>query len=158
MARIATVGLLGLLLVVTPAWGQSVILQPGEPAPSEGVFFPKGTVTALVEALRDRETWQAQIEALKSQVVALEQALAEKGEALKAKQEALEAMKLAVAKAEWIDQNWNRVMERYEAIITKLEAHEERLAKRIESLERQRNWALFAGPIGLLLSLIIAAL
>ena len=157
MARVAAVGVL-ILLLAGPAWGQSVILQPGEPAPSEGIFFPSSLVASLVEALRDRETWQAQLEALKAQVVSLEQALMEKDEALKAKQDALDAMKLAVAKAEWIDQNWDRVSGRYEALITKLEAHEARLSKRIESLERQRNWALWAGPLGLLLSLIISSL
>ena len=80
MARVAAVGLL-VLLLVGPAWGQSVILQSGEPAPSEGIFFPSSLVASLVEALRDRETWQAQLETLKAQVVSLEQALMEKDEA-----------------------------------------------------------------------------
>ena len=146
---------------VPPGWTQTtetvqregggLLLRSGEPAPADGVFFTGEGLTRLINALRDRESWQAQIETFKAQVAALEAALANTHEESQAKQQALEAMKLAVAKAEWIDSNWVRITERYEATLARMEAHADRLDKRIDSLEKQRLWLTILGPLGLLL-------
>lgn len=150
------IGLCGAL----PGLGQAqeeprgVFLKSGDPAPSEGVFFSGPALAKLVEALRDRESWQAQVETLKATVHSLELALDNTHRENQDLRQAVEALKGAVAKAEWIDQNWDRIAGRYEAMLARQEKYAEQLAQRVHSLEQQRMWLLFSNPLIALIALL----
>lgn len=152
MGRTATAWVLGLLLLsTTPAWGEfdgSILLRAGELAPVTGVFYAGPALDRLTEALRDRENWKAQLDTLRAQVKALEDALAAEQHENIALKEALDAQKIIVAKAEFIDQHWERIMGRYEELIKRLDA-------RITTLEWQRALSMVLGPLMLLFGLWI---
>lgn len=145
------------LILCTNAWGEPQLLAPGDPVPEAGVFYSGESLEKLVEALRDRETWKAQIEAFREQVQALEEALvAARGETADLKA-ALEAQKLALAKAEVLEKNWDKIMGRYEDLLQKMDAYAALLEQRVAGLERQRNLALLANPVVMIFTLLLGA-
>ena len=138
-----------MLSLMAPALGQeSQMLQQGEPAPSDGVFLPLPVLQRLVETLRDQQTLVGQLAALEAQVLELEASNTIGGREIAALRSALDSTKLALAKAEWLDQNWQRIVDRYEATVQQQD-------KRIERLERQQTILAIAGPIGFLLGLFL---
>ena len=159
MVRVAAaLALVILFWLVPPAGAEPLRLSPGEVAPESGVFFAGDDLTKLVEALRDRETWKMQIETFRAQVQALEDTLAASRSENAELRTALDAQKLALAKAEWLDQNWQRLQAQMESIITKYEVYATKLEQRLESVERQRNLAMLGGPILGLIFLLLGML
>lgn len=157
MDRIAS-ALALVILLASAAWAEPLLVSPGEPAPEAGVLYVGEDLTKLVEALRDRETWKAQVEVFRGQVQAFEESLAASRSENAELKAALEAQKLALAKAEVLEQNWDRILGRYEDLLNKLDAYADQLEKRVSSLERQRNLAMLGGPILGIIFLILGLL
>ena len=128
---------------IVPGWGESRVgVINGE----LGVFFPEADTLRLVERLRDTESLTEQVRILEAEAQAQREALQAAQAEVTHLREALDAAKLAAAKGQWIDESFQRIVDRYEAVITRLD-------KRVESLERQRLWMTVLGPVGLLIGL-----
>lgn len=124
------------LLILQPAIGFSaespgIELRPGDAVSESGAFFPGEAAIALLETLRDLESLKARIEALLNEVKSKDQEIASQKESLKSLEEARAQTAIALAKAEFIIQNWELINR---AMLSVIEEH-----KRLNAEMREFN-------------------
>lgn len=106
-------------------------LRPGDAVSDSGAFFPGEAAIALLETLRDLESLKARVEALLSEVKSKDQEIVSQKESLKSLEEARAQTAIALAKAEFIIQNWELINK---AMLSVIEEH-----KRLNAEMRQFN-------------------
>ncbi len=113
------------LLLIAPMRGiaaeiSGVELRPGDAVSEGGAFFPGEAAIGLLEALRDLESLKAKVDALLGELKLKEQEVASQKESLKSLEEARAQTAIALAKAEFIIQNWELINK---AMLSVIEEH-----------------------------------
>lgn len=90
-----------------------VELNPGDVVSESGAFFPGEAAIALLEALRDLKSLRAKLDVLAAELNSKDSEIASQKDSLTSLEEARAQTAIALAKAEFIIQNWeliNRAM------------------------------------------------
>ena len=95
----AVAGLL-VLALAAPVAAEPLILEPGQPAPVQGVFVDGEQLKTLIELLRDAETAKAIAETLKAAIASKDAEIAKLISALAEKDKAIRDQEIAMVRAE----------------------------------------------------------
>ena len=106
--------LLAVLLIASPitvaaAEVSGIELRPGDTVSDSGAFFPGEAAIGLLEALRDLESLKAKVDALLGELKSKDREIAPQRESLTSLEEARAQTATALAKAEFIIQNWELI-------------------------------------------------
>ena len=159
MARL--IFILLLLLPVTVS-AQGVEIEQGQPAPAQGALFADGGLIKLTEALRDLDSLQQQVAALRAELKAKDDQIASQKEGIADLEESRKETANALAKAEVILENWKLIydsmrdlIKEHQQLASDYKTLNEQMAKQLKATNTELRWTkiLSAVPIiGLLLA------
>lgn len=145
-----------LTLNVAPAWGQAVILKPGEPAPSVGIFIPAKDAIEAADML-DRyrlleqrvDAMQADLDAKVAVILALEKQLGSSERELALKDLIIKHKDEMLAFRKEMNDEYKGLLKEVRETVTHDRATIERLEKQVEAANKRSVWgSIIAFVIG----------
>ena len=131
------------LLIAFPAYGRAaeipaVELKRGEAAPDDGAFFSGGAAISLLEALRDLDAGRKKLDALLEETKNKDGEIASYKDTMANLEEARSQTAVALAKAEFIIQNWEMINK---AMLSVIDEHR-KISAELRALNEQTMAAL----------------
>lgn len=155
-----------LMLVAWPSHAQEPAgeaLSPGQAAPVAGAFFTGDALVRLTEGLRDLESLQRRLEVINEELAAKSTQIAEQRESIQALETARAETAGALAKAEFVIQNWQLIydsmralMREHQALAAEQRNLNEQLSKELKSAHTELRWTKILAAIPLIGAIALA--